>query len=82
MNLLCRRQETNDRTLEEDDEDAVDPSQDMSTAGVRKLKPWMRFTKLFVLFLIWIMFTVKTDNLLAGLVFDVNIRQLFVLLGE
>jgi hypothetical protein len=45
---------------EDDDDDAVDPSQDMSTAGVRKLKPWMRFTKLFVLCLIWIIFTVKT----------------------
>ena len=61
MNLLCRKQETNDRTMEEDDDDdAVDPSQDMSAAGVRKLKPWMRFTKLFVLCLIWIIFTVKT----------------------
>ena len=66
MNLLCRKQETNDRTLEEDDDDAVDPSQDMSTAGVRKLKPWMRFTKLFVLFLIWITFTVKRDYELLG----------------
>jgi hypothetical protein len=44
---------------EDDDDDAVDPSQDMSTAGVRKLKPWVRFTKLFVLCLIWIMFTVN-----------------------
>jgi hypothetical protein len=61
MNLLCRKQETSDRTVEADeDDDAVDPSQDMSTAGVRKLKPWMRFTKLFVLCLIWIIFTVKT----------------------
>jgi hypothetical protein len=61
MKLLCRKQETNDRTVEEDDDDdAVDPSQDMSTAGVRQLKPWMRFTKLSVLCLIWITFTVKT----------------------
>ena len=83
MNLLCRKQETNDRTVEEDDDDdAVDPSQDMSTVGVRKLKPWMRFTKLFVLCLIWIMFTVKTDTDLAGRVFYINSRQLFVLLGK
>ena len=60
MNLLCRKQETHYQTMDEDDDDAVDPSQDMSTAGVRKLKPWMRFTKLFVLCLIWAMFTVKT----------------------
>jgi hypothetical protein len=60
MKLLCRKQETNDRTEEEDnDDDAVDPTQDLSTAGVRKLKPWLRFTKLFVLCLIWIVFTVK-----------------------
>jgi len=83
MNLLCRKQETNDQTLEEDDDDdAVDPSQDMSTAGVRKLKPWMRFIKLFVLCLIWILFTVKTDTELPGRVFYVNSHQLFVMLGK
>jgi hypothetical protein len=63
MNLLCRKQETNDQTVEEeedDDDEAVDPKQEMPTAGVRKLKPWMRFTKLFALCAIWILFTVKT----------------------
>ena len=61
MKLLCRKQEANDRTeVEDNDDDAVDPTQDLSNAGVRKLKPWLRFTKLFVLCLIWIVFTVMT----------------------
>jgi hypothetical protein len=55
--LLCRKQESNGRNLEEDDDD--DDVVDMSKAGVQALKPWMRYTKMSVLFLVWLVFTVR-----------------------
>jgi hypothetical protein len=56
----CRKPELKDKSLEgDDDDDATDPSPDMPTAGVRKLKPWSRYTKMFALFMVWLVFTVR-----------------------
>lgn len=58
--MLCRKQEATDKNLEEDeDDDVVDPSPDIPTAGVRALKPWMRYTKMSVLLVVWLVFTVR-----------------------
>ncbi|PNF30980.1 P protein [Cryptotermes secundus] len=54
----CRKPELKGKSLEaDDDDDAADPSPDIPTAGVRKLKPWLRYTKMFALFMVWLVFT-------------------------
>lgn len=56
----CRKPELKGKSLEaDDDDDAADPSPDIPTAGVRKLKPWLRYTKMFALFMVWLVFTVR-----------------------
>jgi hypothetical protein len=60
--LLCRKQGASAKNLEEDDDDdMVDPTPDMPTTGIRALKPWMRYTKISVLFLVWLVFTVRLN---------------------